>query len=92
VLRTQAGPRARALLINEHLDSRTRCDPIVLHGTAQRLCRALAARGDDAHVDVRVDAKRTTDPEMRPLMHVTDFCVRAPRYALLGHNGWISAE
>jgi hypothetical protein len=86
------GPRARAALINEHLDARTRCDPIVLLATAQRLCRGLDAKEDHGRVDVAIDAKRATAAAMRPLIRVDDLCTKSLRYSLFRHNRWISPE
>jgi hypothetical protein len=89
---TRATGRSRAPLINEAEDPRTRCDPIFIAGQAQRLCRLLAARHDAARVDVAVDAKRTTDSKMQPLIHVDDFCQKDITYSLWHHNDWIGAK
>jgi hypothetical protein len=86
---TRPAGRSRAALIDDQQDARTRCDPIAIAAQAQRLCRLLAARGDDARVDVAIDAKRTTDPEMKPLLHVDDFCRRDTTYSVWHHNAWI---
>jgi hypothetical protein len=52
----------------------------------------LAARHDDARVDVAVDAKRTTDIAMEPLIHVDDYCRRDVGYSLWHHNDWIGSK
>ena len=88
-IRTSAGPIARASLINEHTDVRSRCDPIALVAAADRLCRVLAGRPDDPRVDVAIDAKRATDALAQPLIHVNDFCHRGIRYSVWRHNAWI---
>jgi hypothetical protein len=88
-LRTGSGPIARAALINERTDVRTRCDPIVLAAEAGRLCRALARRPEVPQVDVAIDAKRTTDARAQPLIVVEDFCHRGVEYSIWHHNAWI---
>jgi hypothetical protein len=89
ILTRGSGQRSRAALINEHQDTRSHCDPIVLVAQAQRLCRLLAAHGDAARVDVAIDAKRTTDRAMQPLVHVNDFCQQEIDYSVWHHNAWI---
>jgi hypothetical protein len=84
-----SGQRARAALIAENSDLRTRCDPIVIAAQANRLCRLLAGRADPPRVDVAIDARRSTDPVMRPLVHVEDFCRRHVEYSPWRHNEWI---
>lgn len=67
---------------------RMRCDPIVLRANIQHLCRKV--RG--ARVDVAIDAKRSTDAQLRPLIHVDDVCHQRLGYSVLHHNAWIQAD
>jgi hypothetical protein len=88
------GRQSRAELINPQLDVRTRCDPIVLIAEAERLCSLLAAQSDPARiarVDVLVDAKRSSDPVMQPLVRARDVCNHPVRYSPYRHNDWIGA-
>jgi hypothetical protein len=87
---TTSGQSARIALINPGLDTRTRCDPVVLFQTAQRLCRTLQGRPDRTRVDVAVDARRSNRNEFAPLIHVDDFCARNLEYSILRHNEWLS--
>ncbi len=89
ILRTAAGPVARATLVNGASDVRTRCDPIVIAAQAGRLCGLLEKRPVPTTLDVAVDAKRSTDDAMQPLIHVDDFCHKAIAYSPWGHNAWI---
>ncbi|MBK6697372.1 MAG: hypothetical protein IPG50_35055 [Myxococcales bacterium] len=89
VMTTSAGERRFVPLINLNLEYRVRCDPIVIVGTAERLCRLLAARGDAARVDVSVDARRSNVPRMAPLVRKEDFCAGPVEYSMLRHNPWI---
>jgi hypothetical protein len=86
---TASGQHAHVAVINERLEQRMRCDPIVLSQTAQRLCRQLEGRPDSPRVDVVVEARRASDPHMQPLIHVDDFCRRDVSYSLWHHNAWI---
>lgn len=87
-----ATPHARVLLVNDRLDARTRCDPLVIASTAQRLCRALAEKGDDSRVDVVATAKRATHSNLRPLITQPDFCKAGLRYSIFHHNAWIRTK
>jgi hypothetical protein len=44
---------------------------------------------DIGSVDVAVDARRATDVEMKPLMHIDDFCSKSVEYSAWHHNEWI---
>ncbi len=90
-VRTSRGQHALVPLINDHLETRMRCDPIVLSEQIRRLCQNLAGRPDSPTVDVRVDARRATDGEMRPLLHASDACHADLSYSLWHHNAWIGA-
>ena len=91
ILRAPSSARSRALLINDRLEPRLRCDPIVLFAEATRLCRLLAARPEPPAVDVAIDAKRSSDDAMQPLLHIGDFCVQPLAYSPWHHNVWIGA-
>ncbi|HEY2516441.1 MAG TPA: hypothetical protein VGI39_36475 [Polyangiaceae bacterium] len=91
-LESSAGLRSHLTLINDHLDTRTRCDPIVLLATAKRVCPLLANRPDRVRVDVTIDAKRTTGDALQPLVRIDDLCNREIDYSPWRHNAWIEAR
>lgn len=85
--------RARTIpLTASGSDVRSECDPIVLVAHARSLCREPWARRADVVVDVAVDAKRATDPAMRPLVRAADVCRHPPAYSLVRENPWIVAR
>lgn len=88
-LRSPSGETSHVELIAENEAVRVRCDPIVLRANARNLCRKLANRWSSVRVDVAVDAKRSSEQRMRPLMHVEDICRTPPSYSILHHNAWI---
>ncbi len=90
----RAGARAPVTipLVAEGSDTRSKCDPIILLAHARLVCREPWARAPDTRVSVEVDAKRATDPAMRPLVRIPDVCAHAPDYALLRENAWIVAR
>jgi hypothetical protein len=88
---TRSGQHLHVALINDGLEQRMRCDPLVLAEEARRLCHQLEGRPDSPRVDVAIDAKRATDPAMQPLVHVQDFCHQGVAYSLWRHNTWIGA-
>jgi len=89
---TSSGLHSRYTLINEHLEQRMRCDPIVLAQAALRLCHELEGRPDSPRLDVSIDAGRATDQRMEPLIHVDDVCHRDLQYSLWHHNAWIGGR
>jgi hypothetical protein len=91
-VRSASGFARTVALINPRLETRLRCDPIVLRDTAERLCTLVASRPDPAQVDVAIDAARSTDRAMRPLIHVVDFCHAGIVYSPWRHNSWIGQE
>lgn len=80
------GPRKVEVIAQDEA-IRMRCDPIVLRANIQHLCRKVHG----ARVDVAIDAKRSTDAEMQPLIHADDVCRQRLSYSVLRHNPWISA-
>jgi hypothetical protein len=82
------GGSMKVELIAQEEAVRMRCDPIVLRANIQHLCRKV--RG--ARVDVAIDAKRSTDEHMQPLIHVDDACHERLGYSVLHHNEWIGAN
>ena len=86
VVTTSRGERFRVPLAYGAV--RFRCDPIVILANAQQLCSHLDER-DTSLVSVNIDAKRTTDDRMQPLVHVNDFCHQTVTYSVWHHNAWI---
>jgi hypothetical protein len=82
-------PAAVAVLPPSVTESRTLCDPIVILSNVRRACREPWARVAGARLDVAVDAKRASDPEMRPFIRIDDACHDTPTYSLLRENPWI---
>ena len=91
VLRTADGARSSVSLVNDALDARTRCDPIVLLGYAKQLCRNLGARSATLRVDLAVDARRTSEAYLGPLVRADDVCRVPLTYSPFRHNDWIVA-
>jgi hypothetical protein len=73
--------------------TRTACDPILIHGMARNLClekRVGELEFTDLHLRLR--SRRATDPELRPVIDVPEFCTNGPRYDAFLHNDWIAAH
>ncbi len=85
----QADGGARMVpLIDPLLKSRRRCDPLVLFSKAKDLCAAQGG-GDVVSIDVRVDARRKSDPVLHPLIRAQDFCNPKVAYSIWHHNDWL---
>ena len=79
---------AQVLPLREPLPVRIQCDPAVYLGLAQTFCRHGANRPDQS-VDLFLRSRRTTEPELRPVVELRDVCRSDAHYTVLGHNPWI---
>jgi hypothetical protein len=88
VRRTDGSVRRENL--RKHWETRTACDPILIHGFARNLCRARdAGRLAFVDLDVHLRSRRTSERDYRSVIDFADFCARRPRYRPFGHNDWI---
>jgi hypothetical protein len=88
-LRHQDGSTSREslLLFGE---ARTRCDPIMVRAAALMLCnRRDRGELDFVDLDMKLSARRATDPAMQTLVDLRDVCADPPRYDPFFHNDWI---
>jgi len=75
------------------LDTRIACDPIVFYNRARNLCRQREAPdGAFRDLDLFVWARRSSDPELHPVIAVEGFCSRGLSYNPFWHNAWIGAD
>jgi hypothetical protein len=85
-----ANGTVRRLNLRRGLLVRIDCDPIVLYGRARNLCEHRSQLADDvAELDLRLRARRTTDPILHEVIDVPRFCARRLRYDPIRHNPWI---
>jgi len=89
VLKRPDGTREQRKL-DRPLPSRIRCDPIVFLNQAQALCRSPERGKSFVDFDLQVDARKSTDSAMRPLIALEDVCAIAPTYEIWRHNWWIN--
>jgi hypothetical protein len=90
-VRSSSGAESEVALINDHIEVRLHCDPIILMAEARRLCRILGGR-DDVTVDVAIDARRGDEATSSPLIRQHDVCRAGADYSLWRHNEWIVAR
>ena len=69
--------------------TRVRCDPIVHFNIARALCRQGASHGQWTEVDLSLRSRRTTDPDLRPVVEIEGFCRANPTYDVWRPNSWI---
>ena len=66
------------------------CDPIVIFNRARNLCTGQSRLATDvAELDLRLAARRATDPELHEVVNVPAFYRSGLRYAPFRHNEWI---
>lgn len=75
------------------LPPRMNCDPLVAFHRARNLCenRSPLASGV-ADLDLRIEARRTSETTLREVVNLTDFCSRDLRYHPFRHNAWIRVD
>jgi hypothetical protein len=74
-------------------DTRTACDPVVYYNRARNLCRRRDhGESPFRDLDLHLWARRTTEPELRPVIAIEGFCAKGIRYSPLWHNEWIRSD
>ena len=69
---------------------RTKCDPAMLLSRGQTLC---AGHSNGAwRVDVHLASRRSSEPALRPVVDIQDFCRNIPAYRWWRHNDWIRVD
>ena len=69
------------------LPHRSRCDPLIFFNLAKNSCRRRGPNILD--LDLRLRARHSSDPELRQVLDVKQFCAADPTYDMWRHNGWI---
>lgn len=69
---------------------RIRCDPIVYLSLGRNLCRRTCKeRHRCTDLDLQLSSRRSTDPELRPVIDIRNFCHSKVEYDLWRSNAWI---
>src|SRR4029453_19380182 len=90
VLKKGSGEEKRVeLLLN--LPVRIRCDPLVYFDRARYLCSLRRPDQGFADFDLFLNSRRTSEPSLRPLIQVQNFCTSGLHYDMWRHNGWLLA-
>ncbi len=72
------------------LAQRIRCDPIVYLSVGRAICRVLCQEKHRCtDIDLELLSRRTTQPTLRPVIDVKNFCTRDLSYDLWRPNAWI---
>jgi hypothetical protein len=75
---------------NLALAQRIRCDPIVYLSVGRAVCRVIC---EEKHrctdIDLELWSRRTTQPALRPVINVKNFCTSGLHYDLWRPNAWI---
>jgi hypothetical protein len=79
----------REIDLKRDLEVRIQCDPIVFWNRARTLCRRFAGTAAFRDLDLIVSARRTTSPQMAPLIAKDAFCAADPSYRIWRPNAWI---
>jgi hypothetical protein len=81
----------RTISLKPGLPPRMDCDPLVAYHRARNLCEGRGLLPlDVADLRLRIASRRTTEPELRPVVDVPNFCTKMPRYDPLRPNLWIN--
>src|SRR5262249_11206054 len=86
----EAGGRQTRHDLKLKLDTRVACDPIVFYNRARNLCRGDAAgRRAFEDLDLILLARRSTEPDLKPVIEIENFCTRNIPSSPLWHTPWI---
>lgn len=72
------------------LPIRTACDPAVAYSRARTLCAHFP--DPSYRVDLYLASRRSSEPLLRFLVDLTDFCSHPPGSSGWRHNAWISVN
>lgn len=78
-----------ALIENQELSTRIRCDPWVLYAAGQNVCRGLGDNPDNLEVDMLMKSRRGNQDELHTYVDERSICKRDLRYHWWRHNEWI---
>lgn len=81
--------QARTVVLQPRLAQRIRCDPLVYFNLAHALCRKLRREPGFDDLDLLLRSRRSSEPELRPVISLTNFCRQKPSYDLWRPNPWI---
>jgi len=86
-----ADGRTRTLsLSNRRYSKRIACDPVLYFNLARNECRRLDVRKPKAiDLDLNLKSRRTTDPQLRDVIHIPNFCTSDVTYDMWRPNDWI---
>ena len=88
VLHDREGTR-REEIPNSHWSTRIRCDPLVYFNVAHTECRERSEDPGFLDLDLHLWSRRSTEPTLRSVIALTDFCRKKPTYDMWRPNDWI---
>ena len=86
------GGTKRVPVVTDRGSARIRCDPIVYFNAGRALCRQSGAEGRWTDLDLSLRSRRTTEPDLRPVVEIEGFCRANPTYDVWRPNPWIMRE
>lgn len=73
----------------EGIQTRIKCDPIVNFSHARWHCFKKEDDSDFIDLDLKYDARQGSDPELLPLVDISNLCSQNLQYTMFGRNEWI---
>ncbi len=89
VLHQEGGGTKRIRLSNVRYPRRIACDPILFFNLAGRECRRTDRRPRTVDLDLELRSRRSSEPELREVIDVRNFCSSGVTYDLWRPNDWI---
>jgi hypothetical protein len=86
------GQAVQVFDLSQGLAVRVACDPLVARARALSLCGRIARMGGEGlRLDLSLRSKRSSEPALREVVAIDDFCRHVPAYRWWRHNDWIAA-
>ena len=77
------------VLSNRRYSKRIACDPVLYFNLARNECRRTGRKPGVVDLDLHLKSRRTTDPELRDVVDIRNFCSSGVTYDMWRPNDWI---
>ncbi len=89
MIRTEDGRVKKSAYSNRSYSKRIACDPVLYFNLARNECRRERRGSPLVNLDLHLRSRRTTEPELRDVIDIPDFCTAGVTYDMWRPNDWI---
>jgi hypothetical protein len=89
IVRTADGKQKKTAFSNRSYSKRIACDPVLYFNLARNECRRERRGAALVNLDLHLRSRRTTEPDLRGVIDIPDFCTAGITYDMWRPNEWI---